>query len=92
MIPASSSCIDLIFTAQPNFVVYSAVHPSLHTNCNHQITYCNLNLMILYPPSYKCLVRVYKRAIESAINAALNKVDWEFLLYNKSVNQQVNYI
>ena len=89
MLPASSSCIDLIFTDQP--VVYSAVHPSLHTNCNHQITYCNLNLMILYPP-YKCLVRVYKRAIESAINAALNKVDWEFLLYNKSVNQQVNYI
>ena len=48
--------------------------------------------MILYPPSYKCLVWVYKRANESAINAALNKVDWEFLLYNKSVNQQVNYV
>ena len=90
MLPASSSCIDLIFTDQP--VVYSAVHPSLHINCNHQITYCNLNLMILYPPPYKCLVRDYKRAIESAINAALNKVDWEFLLYKKSVNQQVNYI
>ena len=81
MLPASSSCIDLIFTDQP--VVYSAVHPSLHTNCNHQITYCNLNLMILYPPSYKCLVWVYKRANESAINAALNKMDWEFFFYNK---------
>ena len=31
----SSSCIDLIFTSQPNLVVGSGVHPSLHPNCHH---------------------------------------------------------
>ena len=72
-------------------MVDSSVHPSLHTNCHHQITYCNINLMIVYPPPYEHLVWDYKRGNESAINAALNKVDWEFLFFNsnKSINQQV---
>ena len=33
----SSSCIDLIFTSQPNIVVESGVYPSLHPNCHQQI-------------------------------------------------------
>ena len=87
--PASSSCIDRIFTDQPNLLVDSGVHPSLHFNCNHQITFCNVNLMIVYSPLYKRLVWDYKQANESAINAALNKVDGEFLFCHKSVNQNV---
>ena len=35
ILEASSSCIDLIFTTQPNLAVESGVHPSLHTNCDH---------------------------------------------------------
>ena len=35
----SSSCIDLIFTNQANFVIDSGVHPSLHPNCHHQIVF-----------------------------------------------------
>ena len=31
----SSGCIDLIFTNQPNFVIDSGVHPSLHPKCHH---------------------------------------------------------
>ena len=31
----SSSCIDLIFTNQPNLVMESGVHSSLHSNCHH---------------------------------------------------------
>ena len=45
--------------------------------------------MIVYPPPYERLAWDYKRANESAIDAALNKVDWEFLFSTKSVNQQV---
>ena len=33
----SSSCIDLIFTSQPNLITESGVHPSLHPNSHHQI-------------------------------------------------------
>ena len=45
----SSSCVDLMFTDQPNRLVDSGVHPSLHSNCHHQIAYCKLNLKIKYP-------------------------------------------
>ena len=33
---SSSSCIDLIFTSQPNLVTESGIHSSLHSNCHHQ--------------------------------------------------------
>ena len=42
--PQSSPCIDLIFIDQPNLVIGSGVHSSLHANCYHQITLCKLNL------------------------------------------------
>ena len=48
----SSLCIDLIFTSQPNLVVPSSVHPSLHTNCHHQVVYAKFNLQIYDPPQY----------------------------------------
>ena len=56
ILPASSSCTDLIFTYEPNLVVDNGVHPSFHANCHHQITYCNLNLTTAYPPPYELLV------------------------------------
>ena len=31
----SSSCVDLIFTSQPNLSVESGTQPSLHPNCHH---------------------------------------------------------
>ena len=45
----SSSCVDLIFTTQPNLVMESGVHFSLHANCHHHITFAKLNLKIDYP-------------------------------------------
>ena len=41
-----SSCIDLIFTDQPNLSVNSGVHASLHPNCHRQIVHYSLNLSI----------------------------------------------
>ena len=38
LLPQTSSCSDLIFTDQPNLIVDSRVHPSLHSNDHHQIT------------------------------------------------------
>ena len=45
----TSNCIDLIFTYQPNIVLDSGVHSSLHPKCHHQIIYSKLNLKIEYP-------------------------------------------
>ena len=35
ILPQSSSCIDLILIDQPNLVIVSGVHSSLHVNCHH---------------------------------------------------------
>ena len=48
LLPNPSSCIELIFTDQPNLAVNSGVHLSLHVKCHHQIIYCKFNLMIVY--------------------------------------------
>ena len=48
LLPNSSSCIDLIFTDQPNLAVDSGIHPSLHVKFHHQIIHCKFNLMIIY--------------------------------------------
>ena len=38
-----SSCIDLLFTNQENLITDSGIHPSLHSNCHHQIIYGKFN-------------------------------------------------
>ena len=41
----SSSCIDLLFTDQPNLAVNSGVHASLHSNCHRQIVHTSFNFL-----------------------------------------------
>ena len=47
---SSASCIDLIFTNQPNIAMDSGVHLSLHKKCHHQIIHLKLSLRYEYPP------------------------------------------
>ena len=51
ILPSLSSCIDLIFTNQPNMITDSGVHPSLQQNCHHQIIFAKVNMEIFYLPS-----------------------------------------
>ena len=48
----SRSCIDLIFTDQPNLFIESGVHPSLHEQCHHQIIYGKVSIDNLAPPPF----------------------------------------
>ena len=61
----SYSCIDLVFTSQPNLIVDSGTHPSLHPNCHHQIIYAKFNLKIHYPLPYTREVWHYKDSNDS---------------------------
>ena len=57
-----SSCANLLFTSQPNLVMESIVHSSLHSNCHHQIIYARFNLKIYYPlPFYEHEIWHYKK-------------------------------
>ena len=53
ILPASYSWIDLIFVFQPNVVMESRVHLSLHQKSHRQIIYAKANLKIQYPPPYE---------------------------------------
>ena len=57
----SVSYIDLIFTSQPNLVMHSGVHPSLHPNCHHQIVFAKFNVTVFCPPPCKQLVWDYQQ-------------------------------
>ena len=53
LLDSSSSCIDLIFTDQPNLVMESGFQPSLHQNCHHQLVFVKFDLSIYYPSPHR---------------------------------------
>ena len=89
---SSTSCIDLILTNQPNFVISSGVHPLLHQNFHHQMILGQFNLKVYYPASYKGLIWDYKRANIDAINLGIKSFNSEKAFIGKDINSQVELI
>ena len=89
ILESSSSCIDLIFTTQPNLVVESGVHPSLHPNCHHQIVFAKFNLQIYYPPPYPREIWHYKQANTELIRRAITDFNWDRAFLNINVTGNV---
>ena len=85
-----SSCIDLIFASQPNLVMGSGVHSSLHENCHHQIIYAKFNLKIYYPPPYEREIWHYQKANIENIRKAIPQFPWEMCFTNIDVNEKLN--
>ena len=81
----SSSCIDLVFTDQPNLSVNSGVHASLHPNCHHRIVHSSFKLSIYYPLLYQRLIWDYKKADANIIRKVLDSVNWERLFDRKTL-------
>lgn len=90
VLPNSSSCIDLTFTSQPNLVVESGVHASLHPNCHHQIVFAKFNLHISYPPPYLREVWHYQHANIDLTRRAIEEFNWEKAFSNTTVNDKVS--
>ena len=85
----SKSCIDLIYTPQPNMIMDSGVHPSLHSNCHHQIIYVKFDLKVFYLLPYERTVWYFSQTNSDHIKKAINLFDWESSLNNLHVNDQV---
>ena len=79
----------LVFTSQLNLIVDPGTHPSLHTNCHHQIIYAKFNLKIQYPPPYSREVWQYKDSNDDLIKRAINHFNWERPFENKNVDEKV---
>ena len=75
LLTKSSFCIDLIFTDQPNLIINSGFHLSLHPNCHHQITFCRYHVSVEYPPPYERLVWNYKKVNKESMKQALMQIN-----------------
>ena len=68
----SASCIEIIFSSQPNLVMSFGIHSSLHQNCHHQLIFAKFNLKIHYPPAYEREAWHFKKANMGHIKRAIN--------------------
>ena len=89
----SKSCIDLILTDQPNLVIESGVHPSLHEHCHHQIVYGKLSVSNIARPPYTRRIWHYDKADFVAIMKSIEMFNWrEHLDKIKRPNEQVKLL
>ena len=89
----SKSCIDLIFTDQPNLVVESGVHPSLHEQCHQQIVYGKVSVSSIPVPPYTRRIWYYNKADFVAIRKSIAMFRWREHLENLTCpNEQVRLL
>ena len=72
----SKSCIDLRFTDQPNLVIESGVHSSLHEHCHRQIIYGKLSVSSTALPPYTRRIWYYDKADFVAIMKGIEMFHW----------------
>ena len=70
------SCIDIIFTDQPNIVMESSTRASLNIVCHHQMVNCRVNLKPIPPPPYERKVWHYSRANVRLLRRSIQNFDW----------------
>ena len=86
----SASCIDLIFTSQPNLSVKLGTQSSLHPNCHHQLIYTKFNIEVIYPPLYPGEVWHYQDSNVDVIRRSISEFDWDRSFANKHVDEKVS--
>ena len=85
-----SLSVDLIFNSQPNLLIESDFHTSLHPNCHHQIIFAKFNLDIVYPPPYEREIWHYQKANIDLIKHAINPFDWKKAFSNIDGDKMVS--
>ena len=83
-----NSCIDLLFTNQQDLITGSGIHPSLHSNCHHQIIYRKFNLKIFYPPPHERHIWHHKHANTDMISKAIQGFDWDKAFLDKGTEEK----
>ena len=73
----SKSCIDLLFTDQPNIITDSGVHPSLHEQCHHQIVYGKLSVSNITLPPYTRKIWYYDKEDFVKIMKSIGMFRWQ---------------
>ena len=88
----SLSCIELIFTSNPNLINSSGVEMSLFEKYHHNIVYGKIDFQIAILPLYMREVWNYKNACAESIQRSISSIDWDFLFWGKSINKKVDIL
>ena len=75
-------CLD----NQPNSVIDSGIHSSLHQSCHHQVMFCKLHLKIEYLAPYARKVWDDGQVQTDLINHAANQFDMVNQFLDKNIN------
>ena len=86
------SCIDLIFSSQPNLLIDYGTLASLLTQCHHSIIYAKIDLAPKLPKPTKRKMWDYSNADECNIRKVLSSVNWERNILYKNPNNQVEFL
>ena len=86
----SKSCIDLIFTDQPNLFIETEVHPSLDPLCHHSIVSGKINIKCPPVPSFKRQIWDYNKADSNAIRQSIKQFPWGRHLARLSPDEQAS--
>ena len=89
ILESSSSCIDLIFSSQPNLITESGIHPSLHSNSHHQIIFAKFNLEFIFLSLYFRNTWHYQDANTDLVRRATDMIHWDRAFVNTNVNEKV---
>ena len=77
----------MIFNSQPNLLIESSVHPSLHPNCHHQIVFAKFDLR---PSPYEREIWHYQKVNIDLIKRAINSFDWEKAFSNIDIDNMAS--
>jgi hypothetical protein len=81
------TCLDLILTNQPFYMVDKGVLPSPDPSLKHHIVHGKFNFSIPSPPPYKRKIWDYKHANVQGIKTVMNVTPWDFIFINKSPSE-----
>lgn len=88
----SSSCINLIFSTDPNLIKESGVEMSLFNKYHHNVIFVKLCFKIPLPPPYFRKERDYKNANVENIQQNIARIVWNFLFHDTTVDTKVQIL
>jgi len=84
------SCIDLIFSLNPNLIIDAGVRPKISDLCDHSPIYATLKYTTTRPKAYKRWVWDFKRGDYDSLRQCLLYAQWNCCYADRDVNTTVN--
>jgi hypothetical protein len=89
IVNSTKSCIDLIFTTNPNIVTATGVRQKITDACDHCPIFATLKYSIPRPKAYKRWVWDFKRGSYENLRQCVLQAEWNSCFVDRDVNATV---